>query len=148
MVAYRESDQIGDWRVKQVRTVPLAATPALSSTCALPVWRAHKWYAGAQRSSQLPATFGGDLCSRQPRTSAICCTLVTYSCQRHTYCILLLSPCPQGLLSCCWVQMVDLAHTYFAELITKGRLEVADQILDDSVVHKDIVWDAAHPIAG
>lgn len=44
--------------------------------------------------------------------------------------------------------MVDLAHTYFAEFITKGRVELAGQILDEGVVHKDIVWDAAHPITG
>ena len=44
--------------------------------------------------------------------------------------------------------MVDLAHTYFAEFITKGRAELAEQILDEAVVHKDIVWDASHPIAG
>lgn len=45
-------------------------------------------------------------------------------------------------------QMVDLCHTYFADFITKGKVELANEILDEDVVHIDIVWDASHPIAG
>ncbi len=45
-------------------------------------------------------------------------------------------------------QMVDMAHQYYAEFFTKGREELAEQLFDEGVVHKDIVWDAAHPIAG
>ena len=44
--------------------------------------------------------------------------------------------------------MVEMAHTYFADFITKGNSELADQLFDENVVHKDIVWDASHPIAG
>ncbi|GAB4819953.1 hypothetical protein N2152v2_006999 [Parachlorella kessleri] len=44
--------------------------------------------------------------------------------------------------------MVEMAHTYFAEFITKGNSELAGQLFDENVVHKDIVWDASHPIAG
>lgn len=45
-------------------------------------------------------------------------------------------------------QMVEKAHIYFSDFLTKGNESVAEDILDDSIVHKDMVWDPAHPTVG
>lgn len=44
--------------------------------------------------------------------------------------------------------MVDMAHSYFADYISGGKTELAEQLFDDDVVHKDLVWDSEHPVVG
>lgn len=45
-------------------------------------------------------------------------------------------------------QMVDMAHSYFTDYISGGNTELAEQLFDDDVVHKDLVWDSEHPVVG
>jgi hypothetical protein len=45
-------------------------------------------------------------------------------------------------------QMVQLAHDYLIEYLTNKRAELAEQLFDEGVVHKDVVWDASHPTVG
>eukprot|EP00887_Chlorella_sp_A99_P000231 scaffold13.g231.t1 len=45
-------------------------------------------------------------------------------------------------------QMIELAHAYFVDFLTKGKIELADSMLDENVVHVDRVWDPVHPTAG
>ncbi|PRW20221.1 ester cyclase [Chlorella sorokiniana] len=44
--------------------------------------------------------------------------------------------------------MVQLAHDYLIEYLTNKRAELAEQLFDEGVVHKDVVWDASHPTVG
>jgi hypothetical protein len=44
--------------------------------------------------------------------------------------------------------MVAMAHTYFAEFLTKGRAELAEELFDDDAVHIDQVWDPVRPTVG
>ncbi|GMH42514.1 hypothetical protein BSKO_10433 [Bryopsis sp. KO-2023] len=45
-------------------------------------------------------------------------------------------------------EMVDLCHVYFNDLLTKGDVSVADDILDPTFVHNDPVWRRSKLIVG
>lgn len=37
-------------------------------------------------------------------------------------------------------QMVESCHAYFSDLWSHGKLEVADELIDDECVHKNMIW--------
>ncbi|KAL6767898.1 hypothetical protein ACKKBF_B37045 [Auxenochlorella protothecoides x Auxenochlorella symbiontica] len=45
-------------------------------------------------------------------------------------------------------QMVDHVKKYYNDFLTRGKEALASQLFDDDVVHKDLVWDPAHPTVG
>lgn len=44
--------------------------------------------------------------------------------------------------------MVDAAHLYFVDFLSKGKRELADQLFDDEAVHQDVIWAPNHPSIG
>lgn len=45
-------------------------------------------------------------------------------------------------------QMVELAHTYFMEFLTNKKVELADSLFAEDVLHRDVIWDPTHPTVG